>query len=156
MKLLPKSDRFLLLENGNKEMPALKYRKGTKQPFDPDTLQVPEEVDTIDLVIDTFNKQVWHLNKYRDALFARIDQLDFAYPNDNEKLKNLVECHTDRLTRLSVDGLSNIFNALTGQVVPAPATSAENSFCLFENCTEVKRPEWTIPWLDQTEPEKKI
>ena len=67
--------------------------------------------DTIDTVIEAYNKQVDTTLKFNSKLIEMIKDLDLKYPEESEKLLNVIQENLESSIKLSTDEMKKIVDA---------------------------------------------
>ncbi|MEI8137876.1 MAG: hypothetical protein WCH21_11175 [Bacteroidota bacterium] len=67
--------------------------------------------ETVNAIIDYFNEHARLNDNFSDAILKNISKMEFAYPNDNEKLQSIIHKNATSSFKVLSQGMKNILDA---------------------------------------------
>lgn len=98
-----------------------------------------------DVVLDSYNRQIYLFDEFKKKMMNILDETEFAYPNDAEKLQKLTDEYVRSASRISKVYMNKLFEQTNK---PSSLFKSKNS-SPFD--IQVKlNVKWAKEWLQQT------
>jgi len=108
--------------------------------------EYPED-ELTNLIIDSFNEQISLNNKFKEKFGNMMDAIDFTYPKDVKKLKEMMDSFFESSHKLSGNYMKNILDLHT--VFKHEETIQDRSNQFSRTMSIIKNNEWMEDWIEQ-------
>ena len=107
--------------------------------------------DLTDTIIDSFNEQIKIGNQFKDKISKMLNSLEFAYPNDKDKIQKVIDLFLESSHKLLGDYMKkslDLYMSVHSATGNSDITSGEfNSF--IDMINNIQSDQWMMNWLEQ-------
>lgn len=111
--------------------------------------QVDEEIT--DTIIDSFNEQIYIGNQFKDKISNMLNSLEFAYPNDKEKIQKIIDLFLESSHKLLGEYMNKVLDLYVSVKSDKEDlyTTSDEFDPFFKVVTNVENNQWMTDWLEQ-------
>jgi len=104
-----------------------------------------------DSIIDSFNEQIQLSYQFKRRIEKMIDSIEYAYPNDSIKLKEIVDSFLDKSRKLSIYQMKKLLD--NHLEVNSKESSIQNAYKAsnFPKVTPKHNENWMKDWMEQAD-----
>jgi hypothetical protein len=104
-----------------------------------------------DTIIDSFNEQIYLGNQFKDKMGNILNSLEFAYPNDKEKIQKVLDLFLESSHKLLGEYMNKVLDLYVSVKSDTKHSHAvpEEISSLFEVINYIQNDQWMTDWIDQ-------